>query len=491
MFLLLLSSGLFFGWSLGANDAANVFGTAVATRMVRFRTAAIICSAFVILGAVISGAGATRTLGQLGSVNALGGAFTTALFGGVTVYWMTKLGGFPVSTSQAIVGAIIGWNFFTGTLTDYDSLLKIVGTWVVCPILSAGFAILIYLFIRWALTKVPIHLLRMDALTRTGLILAGAFGAYSLGANNIANVMGIFVPACPFESVTFAHAIQFSSAQVLFLLGGLAIAVGIFTYSHRVMMTVGNDLMKLTPITALVVVLATGLVLFIFASQGLERWLIRVGLPPIPLVPISSSQAVIGGVVGIALAKGGRGIRYRVLGGIAVSWIATPIVAGVLAYVALFFVQNVFELKVHRRVPFEISATVWQKLEEEHIATASLGDLQGVEFPTAAQFQAALKAKNLPRNDIEKLLSLAERDSFYVSPERLNKLDRHWLTPSQMDAVRKLLGRSFSHKWEFQEALSTRSADWHYLPRTRRNDFYNQELKQKLTHVYDTFRIEL
>ena len=51
--------GLFLGWSLGANDAANVFGTAVGTRMVRFKTAAIVCSLFIILGAVISGSGTT------------------------------------------------------------------------------------------------------------------------------------------------------------------------------------------------------------------------------------------------------------------------------------------------------------------------------------------------------------------------------------------------------------------------------------------------
>ena len=60
--LLFLFGGLFLGWSLGANDAANVFGTAVGTRMVNFKTAAIICSIFVILGAVISGAGTTETI---------------------------------------------------------------------------------------------------------------------------------------------------------------------------------------------------------------------------------------------------------------------------------------------------------------------------------------------------------------------------------------------------------------------------------------------
>ena len=73
--LLFLTSGLFLGWSLGGNDAANVFGTAGGTRMVRFSTAAAICSLFVILGAVFSGAGATETLGRLGAVDALAGSF--------------------------------------------------------------------------------------------------------------------------------------------------------------------------------------------------------------------------------------------------------------------------------------------------------------------------------------------------------------------------------------------------------------------------------
>jgi PiT family inorganic phosphate transporter len=63
--IIFLLGGLFLGWSLGANDAANVFGTAVGTRMVRFKTAAIVCSIFVILGAIISGAGTTETLGSL------------------------------------------------------------------------------------------------------------------------------------------------------------------------------------------------------------------------------------------------------------------------------------------------------------------------------------------------------------------------------------------------------------------------------------------
>ena len=125
--LIFLSSGLFLGWALGANDAANVFGTAVGSRMVRFSTAAIICSIFVILGAVISGAGATETLGKLGAINTLPGSFMAALAAATAVYLMTKFG-LPVSTSQAIVGAIIGWNLFSSSPTDSESLTKIIFT---------------------------------------------------------------------------------------------------------------------------------------------------------------------------------------------------------------------------------------------------------------------------------------------------------------------------------------------------------------------------
>lgn len=96
--LIFLSSGLFLGWSLGANDAANVFGTAVGSRMIRFSTAATICSTFVIIGAVTGGIGAAQGLGELGKVNALPGSFTVALGAALTVLWMTKLG-LPVSSS--------------------------------------------------------------------------------------------------------------------------------------------------------------------------------------------------------------------------------------------------------------------------------------------------------------------------------------------------------------------------------------------------------
>ncbi len=344
LILLFLSSGLFLGWALGANDAANVFGTAVGTRMVRWRTAAIICSVFVILGAAISGAGASHTLGKLGAISALPGAFMTALSAAFSVWLMTRAG-LPVSTSQAIVGAIIGWNLFAGQPTDIGILGKIVSTWVICPLLSALIAVILYKAMRTVGERLRLHLLTVDALTRTALIMAGAFGAYSLGANNIANVVGVFIPARPLPDISIGGLIV-DSGQQLLVLGGLAIATGVITYSRGVMMTVGGTLGRLSAPKALVAVVAQAIVLFLFASKGLESWLMARGLPTIPLVPVSSSQAVVGAIVGISLLQGLAGIRWGVLGRIVAGWVATPVVAGIICFISLFFLQNVFNLTV-------------------------------------------------------------------------------------------------------------------------------------------------
>lgn len=344
--LFFLSSGLFLGWSLGANDAANVFGTAVGTKMVKFTTAAIICSIFVVLGAVIGGAGASHTLGKLGAVNTLAGAFTVALSAAFTVFLMTK-SSLPVSTSQAIVGAIIGWNLYSNNPTDINVVSKIAATWFFCPILAMFFSIIFYYISRWITHNSKIHLFRLDSHVRLLLILAGAFGSYSLGANNIANVMGVFVPSSPFNDIEIASLFTVTSTQQLFFLGAIAIGVGVFTYSKRVMLTVGGDIFKLSPITSLVVVMSSSIVLFIFSSQELQTLFIYLGIPPIPLVPVSSSQAVVGSVIGIGIVKGAKNVNYSVLGKISIGWVMTPIISALIAFISLFFIQNVFQNTVY------------------------------------------------------------------------------------------------------------------------------------------------
>ena len=344
--IIFLLGGLFLGWSLGANDAANVFGTAVGTRMIRFRTAAILCSIFVILGAIISGSGTTETLGKLGAINALPGAFAACVAAGLSVYLMTRFG-LPVSTTQAIVGAIVGWNIYTGSSTNTKILITILSTWILCPIIAGLIAMFFYVLAKKFINNSKLHILRLDAYTRAALILAGVFGAYSLGANNIANVMGVFVPISPFTDINIMNIFIFSSKEQLFLLGGIAIAIGVFTYSKRVMFTVGNDLSKMSPISAFIVVISHSIVLFLFASQGIGNFLQSINLPSIPLVPVSSSQAVVGAVIGIGLLKGGKEIKWSIAGKISLGWFTLPVIAAFMCFIILFILQNIFNLTVN------------------------------------------------------------------------------------------------------------------------------------------------
>ena len=486
--LIFLTSGLFLGWSLGANDAANVFGTAVGTRMVQFTTAAVVCSIFVVLGSVLSGAGAAHTLGKLGSINALAGSFMAALAAALTVYAMTKLE-LPVSTSQAIVGAIIGWNLFSGSVTDAAALTKILATWVACPVLAALIAMPIYVGVQRFLARSRLHILRRDIYTRIALVLAGAFGSYSLGANNIANVMGVFVPASPFTDFTVAEMFTITGIQQLFLLGALAIAVGVFTYSKRVMLTVGGGLMPLSPIAAWVVVISHSIVLTLFASEGLEHFLASHGLPTIPLVPVSSSQAVVGAVIGIGLLKGGRNIKWRVLGNISMGWVTTPVIAAVLCFFSLFFLQNVFNQKVYSEVHYALSPRVMDHLVERALPVEDLEPLRGRDFPNASAFLKAIGERTyLTGSQQKKILQFAEVAKLYIDPEILKTVKADWLSREQVAALGKLRGRRFGFKWALADALAQASSQWRQRPDTIENKTYNKLIRAKLSFVYRTFR---
>ena len=96
---------VFLGWSLGSNDAANVFGTAVASRMVRFRVAVVLICIFVMVGAVLQGGPGIERVGSLTKQN-LDTAFVTCITAALTVAVMTFLK-LPVSATQALAGAVV------------------------------------------------------------------------------------------------------------------------------------------------------------------------------------------------------------------------------------------------------------------------------------------------------------------------------------------------------------------------------------------------
>jgi len=304
--MLSLLGGIFLGWSLGANDAANVFGSAVASRMLRFWTAAVLASLFVLLGSLMEGRAGIETLMHLTPMG-LKEATVSSVAAAATVTLMTALR-LPVSTSQAVVGAILGIATLNREL-NAPNLGKIVACWFGTPVGGLFIAVTIYQVSAFIYNHLKITLFQADRILRISLIVAGSYGAYALGANNVANVTAVFVAA---GKLTVFSAV---------LLGGFSIALGIMTFSRRVMETVGRRLVRLDPFSALVVLMAEAITVHIYTFIG---------------VPVSTSQAVIGAVLGVGLIKGIKTVGRRTLASILVGWFLTPVVAMVMA-VGIYF----------------------------------------------------------------------------------------------------------------------------------------------------------
>jgi PiT family inorganic phosphate transporter len=296
-----ITGGLFLGWSLGANHSANIFGTAVASGLVRFSQAVWLTAAYVVLGAAAEGTKCMATYSKLAAVHA-DAAFALTVATAVTMTGLTRAG-VPASTSQALVGAIIGWSLLDAT-ADFSQLSKIVVCWVLTPVAAMVSSTVLH---RGLERRVVARIRSFSARNRfflVGVLLTGCYAAYGLGANSVANVAGVYVNAGLLRDDMGA------------LLGGLSIAAGILTYSRRVMLTVGKGIVPLDPFSAMVVVLAEAATLHLFTQLR---------------VPVSSSQAVVGAVLGVGVAKDLKTINARTVLKIAFGWILTPVGAGVLS----------------------------------------------------------------------------------------------------------------------------------------------------------------
>ncbi|MBN1764343.1 MAG: anion permease [Sedimentisphaerales bacterium] len=301
-----LSGGIFLGWSLGANNGANVFGTAVASRIVSFQRAALLCGAAIILGALLQGQAGIDTYSRLFPGDSMKLLLITSAVAAITMTGMTLLH-LPVSTSQAIVGAICGIGLATESM-QWHLLTRIVICWLVTPVGAIGIAWLIYVLLGAFFKHIPMSMLTRDKIIWSGLIIVGTYGAYALGANNVANATGIF-------SGRIAHLTD----RHLTLVGGLAIALGVATFSKRIMHAVGSGIMPLDGFTSLVAVLAMSITVHIFAMIG---------------VPVSSSQAIVGAIIGIGINKGIWAVKLKPLRNIAIGWLMTPIISLILAAAA-------------------------------------------------------------------------------------------------------------------------------------------------------------
>lgn len=325
MLLIALVAAFYVGWNIGSNDAANAMGAPVGGRVITYRQAISIMVLFVLLGAVLEGWKVMETVGGdivagTGGMNPLiqiPELAVIALFAAgvwVTTATILKL---PVSTSQSIVGAVMGAGLLLsfkgafGASVNFGVLRNIGLAWVLSPIAAAGFAYFMYHAAGPALRRIG-SAATLNRVLTVLVVSTGAFAAYSLGANDVGNATAMLYVV----SQSGAGSIGWTQ-QVVGLFGGVALAVGALTYSRRVMKTVGTGITNLDAMTTFAAQFGAAFTVWIFTQFG---------------VPVSTSQAIVGGVAGAGLVKGTAAVSKGKLGEIGVAWVLTPTVAAGLTF---------------------------------------------------------------------------------------------------------------------------------------------------------------
>jgi PiT family inorganic phosphate transporter len=302
-----LGAGAYVGWNIGANDTANCVGTTVGCGLISFRNAVIVVSIFAILGAMLQGQHVMKTIGKgivKTDLNYL--AVCVALVCSGFFVTLATFFRIPTSTSQAIVGGVVGIGLAVGAEVDFSKFIVIAESWVVCPILVMALAFGLMYVVMKILQRFRTKSLLFQQAFGWLAILSACYVAYSMGANNAGNAVG------PIANLDVLH------PKLLLLIGGISIAFGAATYGKKVADTVGKGITPLDIPGAFVAQVSSAFGMHLFSILG---------------IPVSTSSAIVGAVVGVGLVRGLKAISKRTILTILIGWVLTPTLAAGASFV--------------------------------------------------------------------------------------------------------------------------------------------------------------
>ncbi|MBW1865089.1 MAG: inorganic phosphate transporter [Deltaproteobacteria bacterium] len=377
--------GFYMAWNIGANDVANSMASAVGAKAITIRQAVFIAGILNIVGATFIGSHVTNTI-RKGIVStdvmsdphiALAGALAALLSAALWVSFATWRS-LPVSTTHSIVGAMIGFGIMAGgfSVINWGKLGAVVLSWVISPVLSLVIAFVMFkVIVRVILSKdavfersirfspyfigIAIFVVVLSFLFKTPLgkkfsismpmalilsfVLAAVLGyigkvllrkflmekqgngngaeevfrriqigtscyvALAQGANDVANAIG------PLAVIYFLVKTGTIGAKVpvpifLLMFGGVGIALGIGMAGKRVMTTIGTKITTLTNTRGFSVDFAAATTVLLASKMGL---------------PVSTTHAAVGGVMGVGLARGLEAVNFRIIFQIMIYWVLT------------------------------------------------------------------------------------------------------------------------------------------------------------------------
>lgn len=401
---------LYMAWGIGANDVANAMGTSVGSGALTLRGAIIVAATLEFSGAFLAGGHVTDTVrkGMLDmdlvalSPDLLVYGMLAALAAAATLLLIASFRGLPISTSHAIVGAIIGFGTvaFGVDAVAWGKVIQIVLSWITSPLLGGVLAFLIFHLIRrlilnqedptdqariygpWFFFLVffiiglvtlfkGLKNLHLDFDLGTSLLLSIGLGivgfalgtlfirrvarsvaaeggqdsgtrgvervfvvlqiltacavAFAHGSNDVANAIGPL--AAIVNSEQGADLVQKSAvAPWMLALGGVGIVFGLATWGYRVMETIGRKITELTPSRGFAAELAAAMTIVLASRLG---------------IPVSTTHILVGGVLGVGLARGIGALDLRVVGQVLVSWVATLPLAAFLSIGFFYLIKAI------------------------------------------------------------------------------------------------------------------------------------------------------
>ncbi len=309
---------LAYDYTNGLQDAANMLATIVASRATTPIQAAILVSSFTFLGPVLGGTAVANTIGNFVDVTDLEKVASltivlSGLIGAIVWNLMTWWFGLPASSSQALVGGLVGavvvaagpshvvWGFAAVSNGQLTGVAKVVGALLISPVL--GF------FGGWVIHRMMRRALRRTRPSANRVLrwlqwLTTAALAFSHGTNDAQKGMGIIAMLLVLGGVNA----EFYVPLWVILASATAITLGTLAGGWRIVRTLGFGIYKVRPIHALDTQLTSAGVIIAASAIG---------------GPVSTTQVVSTAIMGIGASERPKSVRWGTATEIVGTWFIT------------------------------------------------------------------------------------------------------------------------------------------------------------------------
>jgi len=307
---LTLSLGILVCLVLGANNASACFGTSVGAGFTKHSEAAGLAVLGVLLGVTLEGIKLSRTISGGVLTEAFPSLEPISVMMVTIVVLMTAATFFnlPLSLSEGFVGSAIGVGLGVGITVNWSFSLRVFASWVLTPLFSALTAAFVYKVVERA-TRAVKRILTLNYIYGKATLILSFYVAYVLGANTVGLVSGLYQPIL--------------ESQISAFVFGAATALGIYFLSWRITESVGSGIISLSPSTALVAQFSGAFTVHIFTQFGL---------------PVSITQAIIGGILGIGLAKKIAILNVGAVNKTVAGWTLAPLLGTAISYVLVMLI---------------------------------------------------------------------------------------------------------------------------------------------------------